>query len=282
MMPLVDVLKKTEGFFKKKGIGSPRLDAELILGHVLKLNRVELYLEFDRPLTPRELADIRALVVRRGKREPVAWLLEKKGFWTLDLTVRPGVLVPRPDTETLIEAALSLIPEDEELFLVDVGCGSGAIGLALALDRPKLKVFATDLSTEALTCTRDNATALGVSDRLAVLKGSLLEPNPTDRAIDIVISNPPYIPSAEIDTLEPEVRDHEPRLALDGGEDGLDTYRVLVPVAAERARKAVLVEVGAGQAAAVAELFTHAGLVEVTCHKDLAGIERVVSGVKAP
>ncbi|MFT5683996.1 MAG: release factor glutamine methyltransferase [Myxococcota bacterium] len=278
MMPLVDVLKKTEAFFKKKGISSPRLDAELILGHVLKLERVELYLEFDRPLTPRELTDIRALVVRRGKREPVAWLLEKKGFWTLDLTVRPGVLVPRPDTETLIEAALSLIPEDEELFLVDVGCGSGAIGLALALDRKKLKVFATDLSTEALNCTRDNATALGVSDRVAVLKGSLLEPIPAERAIDIVVSNPPYIPTADIDGLAPEVSEHEPRLALDGGVDGLDVYRVLVPVAAERARLAVLVEVGAGQAEAVAAMFTAAGLVEVTCHKDLAGVERVVSG----
>jgi release factor glutamine methyltransferase len=278
MMPLVDVLKKTEAFFKKKGISSPRLDAELIMGHVLKLERVELYLEFDRPLTQRELADIRALVVRRGQREPLAWLLEKKGFWTLDLTVRPGVLVPRPDTETLIEAALALIPEDEELFLVDVGCGSGAIGLALALDRPALKVFATDLSPEALTCTRDNANALGLSDRVAVLRGALLEPVPTSRAVDIVVSNPPYIPTADIETLAPEVRDHEPRLALDGGEDGLDVYRKLIPAAAERARRAVLVEVGAGQADAVAALFVEAGLVEVTRHRDLGGIERVVSG----
>ena len=278
MLPLVDVLKKTTDFFKKKGIASPRLDAELIIGHVLGLERVQLYLEFDRPLGPRELSDIRALVVRRGKREPVAWLLEKKGFWTLDLVVRPGVLVPRPDTETLIEVALALIPEDEELFLVDVGCGSGAIGLALALDRPKLKVFATDLSTDALTCTKDNAAALGLSDRVAVLRGSLLAPIPDDRPIDVIVSNPPYIPSADIDTLAPEVRDHEPRLALDGGEDGLDAYRQLIPAAAERARRAVLVEVGAGQAEAVAQLFTEAGLIEVSSHKDLAGIERVVSG----
>ena len=164
------------------------------------------------------------------------------------------------------------------MFLVDVGCGSGAIGLSLALDRPKLKVFATDLSTEALTCTRDNAAALKVSDRVAVLRGSLLEPVPAERDVDIVVSNPPYIPSAEIDTLKPEVRDHEPRLALDGGDDGLDIYRELVPAAAGRARRAVLVEVGAGQAEAVAEMFTEAGLIEVTRHKDLAGIERVVSG----
>ena len=278
MLPLVDVLKKTTDFFKKKGIASPRLDAELIIGHVLGLERVQLYLEFDRPLSPRELSDIRDLVVRRGKREPVAWLLEKKGFWTLDLVVRPGVLVPRPDTETLIEVALTLLPEDEELFLVDVGCGSGAIGLSLALDRPQLKVFATDLSTEALTCTKDNAAALGLSERVAVLRGSLLEPVPAERPIDVIVSNPPYIPSADIDTLAPEVRDHEPRLALDGGVDGLDAYRQLIPAAATRARLAVVVEVGAGQAEAVAGLFTAAGLTEVSRHKDLAGIERVVSG----
>ena len=278
MLPLVDVLKKTTDFFKKKGIASPRLDAELIIGHVLGLERVQLYLEFDRPLSPRELSDIRDLVVRRGKREPVAWLLEKKGFWTLDLVVRPGVLVPRPDTETLIEVALTLLPEDEELFLVDVGCGSGAIGLSLALDRPQLKVFATDLSTEALTCTKDNAAALGLSERVAVLRGSLLEPVPAERPIDVIVSNPPYIPSADIDTLAPEVRDHEPRLALDGGVDGLDAYRQLIPAAATRARRAVVVEVGAGQAEAVAGLFTAAGLTEVSRHKDLAGIERVVSG----
>lgn len=281
MLPLVDVLKKTTDFFKKKGIASPRLDAELIIGHVLGLERVQLYLEFDRPLGPRELSDIRTLVVRRGKREPVAWLLEKKGFWTIDLVVRPGVLVPRPDTETLIETALALIPEDEELFLVDVGCGSGAIGLALAMDRPALKVFATDLSAEALACTKDNAAALGLSSRVAVLRGSLLEPVPADRSIDIVVSNPPYIPSADIDTLAPEVRDHEPRLALDGGEDGLDAYRLLIPAAAARARRAVIVEVGAGQAEAVSQMFTEAGLIEVSCHADLAGIERVVSGLVA-
>lgn len=278
MLPLVDVLKKTTDFFSKKGIASPRLDAELIIGHVLGLDRVQLYLEFDRPLSQQELAVIRALVVRRGKREPVAWLLEKKGFWTLDLVVRPGVLVPRPDTETLIEVALALLPAEDDLFLVDVGCGSGAIGLALALERPKLKVFATDLSTDALTCTKDNAAALGLSSRVAVLRGSLLEPVPAERTIDVIVSNPPYIPSADIDTLAPEVRDHEPRLALDGGEDGLDAYRKLIPEAAERARRAVVVEIGAGQAEAVSDMFTAAGLTEVKAHKDLAGIERVISG----
>ena len=283
MLTLVDVLKRTEGFLRERGVGSPRLDAELLLGAVLGLDRVALYVQFERPMTEEELDALRPLVRRRGAREPMAWILGTKGFHKLDLTVKSNVLVPRPDTELLVEAALARIPADTPCFVADVGCGTGAVGLAIAAERPEVRLYAIDLSEDALACTRENVAALDLGARVAVLKGSLLDPVPRARPIDVVVSNPPYIATAELDTLAPEVRDHEPRLALDGGVDGLDVYRVLVPAAAARARSAVLVEIGASQGPAVKALFEAAGLTDVTVRKDLAGHDRVVEGTaRAP
>jgi len=281
MSTVVDVLKKTEAFLKSRGVQSPRLDAELILGHHLGLDRVALYLQFDRPLNESELGPMREHVKRRGNREPLAWVLGTKGFWSMDLHSHTGVLVPRPDTETLVEAALAQIPEEAPCFVADIGCGTGAVGLAILSERPEAKLFATDISDAALHCTKANVSQLQLQSRVAVLKGSLLDPIPTERDIDIVVSNPPYIPSADIDTLQPEVRDHEPRTALDGGPDGLAIYRSLIPAAAQRARTAVLVEVGAGQADAVADLMKTAGLSSIQIHHDLAGHGRVVEGAQA-
>ncbi|MFZ5481512.1 MAG: peptide chain release factor N(5)-glutamine methyltransferase [Myxococcota bacterium] len=277
MKPLVDVLTSTTEYLRARGIPSARLDAELILGHVLGLDRVKVYLNFDRPLKDDELERLRVLVKRRGAREPIAYLLGTKGFHAYDFVVTPGVLVPRPDTEALVEAALAWI-EGDPVYVADVGCGTGCIGLTIAKERPGVRLFAVDLADAAIAATKANVEALGLKERVAVLRGDLLAPIPPSRAIDWVVSNPPYVPSADIAGLEPEVRDHEPRLALDGGPDGLDAYRRLVPVAAQRARMGVLVEVGAGQAPAVAHLMRAAGLAEVETRKDLAGIERVVAG----
>jgi release factor glutamine methyltransferase len=277
MSNVVDILKKTEAFFRSRGIPSPRLDAELILCQHLDLDRMELYMQFDRPLNEKELAPIRALVKRRGDREPIAWLLGTKGFWTLDLISHPGVLVPRPDSETLVTAALDLIPEEGRCFVADVGSGTGAIGLSIASERPDVRLFATDISDAALQCTRENVNQLDMTDRVAVLKGPLLEPIPPERTIDIVVSNPPYIPSGDIDKLAPEIARHEPRTALDGGTDGLDVYRTLIPAAAKRATTAVLVEIGDGQEADVASMMEAADLHSIEMHKDLTGAVRVLS-----
>ncbi|GDX80117.1 release factor glutamine methyltransferase [Deltaproteobacteria bacterium] len=280
MKPLVELLTATTDFFRSRGIPSPRLDAELLIGHALGLNRVGVYLNFDRPIRDEELEPIRVMVRRRANREPVAWILGKKEFYGRDFAVGPGILVPRPDTETLIEALLARLGDADPTFVADIGSGSGCIGLTLAAEKPGVRLFAVDVSEIALATTKQNVEALGLKERVAVLRGSLLEPIPASRPLDWVVSNPPYIPTLDLDGLQPEVRDHEPRIALDGGADGLDVYRRLIPAAAARARVGIALEVGAGQARAVAELVRDAGLGEVAIVRDLGGIERVVIGTR--
>ncbi len=279
MIPLVEVLTRTEGYLRGRGVPSPRLEAELLLCHVLDLPRLELYLLHDRPLREAELEALRALVRRRGQREPLDWILGRKAFHDLELSLEPGVLVPRPDTETLVEAALAWIPEGPDpVYVADVGCGSGAVGLAVARARPHVRVYATDIDEIALRVARANVERLELGDRVAVLRGDLLAPVPADRPIDWVLSNPPYVASGDLPDLEPEVSQWEPRRALDGGADGLDVYRRLVPEAARRARSGLLVEVGQGQAGRVSGLFRRAGLTGLETWRDLAGIQRVVGG----
>ena len=280
MKPLVELLTATTDFLRSRGIPSPRLDAELLIGHALGLNRVGVYLNFDRPIRDEELEPIRVMVRRRANREPVAWILGKKEFYGRDFAVGPGILVPRPDTETLIEALLARLGDADPTFVADIGSGSGCIGLTLAAEKPGVRLFAVDVSEIALATTKQNVEALGLKERVAVLRGSLLEPIPASRPLDWVVSNPPYIPTLDLDGLQPEVRDHEPRIALDGGADGLDVYRRLIPAAAARARVGIALEVGAGQARAVAELVRDAGLGEVAIVRDLGGIERVVIGTR--
>jgi release factor glutamine methyltransferase len=281
MKPLVEVLLATAAYFRGRGIPSARLDAELLLGHALGLDRVQVYLAHDRPLVEAELTAIRALVRRRGNREPLAWVLGRKEFYGRDFRVGPGVLVPRPDTETLIEALLPLLPTEAPCFVADVGSGTGCIGLTLAAERPEVRVYAIDVAEAPLAFTRQNVDALGLKERVAVLRGSLLAPVPAARPIDWVVSNPPYIPTADIAALEPEVRDQEPRVALDGGADGLDVYRSLLAAAAGRARVGVALEVGFGQAEAVGALVAEAGFPDVRTHADLGGVQRVVIGLRA-
>lgn len=278
MITLVEVLNRTTTFFEGKGIPSPRLDAQLLLGHVLGLDRVKLYLNFDRPISEPELLILRGLVRRRADREPLAWVLGTKEFYGRDFLVGQGVLVPRPDTETLIEVLTAAVGEspDEVIYLADVGSGSGCIGITLALEIPRLRVYAIDASPEALEFTRKNIEKHGLKDRVAPLNGRDLAVPPA-RRIDWVVSNPPYIPTSEIQGLAPEVSKHEPKLALDGGGDGLDMYRRLIPPAVQRAQVGIAFEVGAGQAESVAEMLTAVGFGGEV-FKDLGGVGRVVLG----
>lgn len=281
-MPTIsDILHKTETWFRERGIDSPRRQAQAAVAFALGLEPLQLVLQHDKPLGDDELNRIRPVIKRRASREPWAYIEGSAGFHDYEFAVRAGVLCPRPDTESLVNAALELISNDpaaEPIYVADVGSGTGCVGLSIAASRPCVRLYATDISDIALAVTRENATALGLDKRVAVLEGPLLAPIPPHRPIDIVVSNPPYIPSADIDGLMPEVRDHEPRLALDGGPDGLDVYRALIPQAVSRARKAVLVEIGHDQAESVGKLFHAAGLHGVRVLKDLGGHDRVVMG----
>ncbi len=278
MPTVVEVLRKSQTWLEQKGSPSARLDAELLLAHALGLERLEVYLQYDKPLTEPELAAIREHIRRRGRREPVATILGEKEFYSLPFKLGPGILVPRPDTESLVEAGLQLIPENGECFVADIGAGSGCVGLTLAHHRPDIKLYSVDIEPNAISVIKQNTLAMGLTGRVAILHGNLMEPIPQERTIDVVVSNPPYIPSADIDALPPEISQHEARSALDGGVDGLDVYRALVPSAAARARIGVAMEVGDGQAESVAGLFEEAGLANVSVLQDLSGINRVVIG----
>ncbi len=273
------VLAWTAENFEERGIESSRLDAELLVAHALGIGRVALYMDLDRPLTDAERGAIRELVKRRRRYEPVAYILGSKEFWGRKFAVGPAVLVPRPDTETLIERALELLPEDASGRALDLCTGSGAIGITLAAERAGLEVDLTDLSPEALAVARSNAEALGVADRVRFVEGDLFAPLEPHGGYLLIASNPPYIPSGEMGSLPPDVRDHEPRLALEAGEDGLDVHRRIAEEAGRflAAEGALLVEVGAGQAPAVEALLRAQDWAQTTArHRDLGGIERIV------
>lgn len=275
---VLKILQWTADYFAGKEIASARLEAELLLAATLDLDRVGLYVNFERPLDSSELAAFREQVQRRAKGEPVQYILGETEFWSLPFTVSPAVLIPRADTEVLVEEALSRI--EGPVHLLDVGTGSGAIAVAMAHEKPEIQVTALDCSEEALHVARGNAERNGVAERVSCLAGDLAELPPGPFAM--VVSNPPYIPTADCEQLMTEVRDHEPRLALNGGEDGLNAYRQLTSQSGEILLPGgwLLVEVGIGQAEDVVALFEAAGLAEIKSRDDYAGIPRVVAGRK--
>jgi release factor glutamine methyltransferase len=266
--------------FRARGIENPRLDAELIVAHTLKIDRMRVILDAERPLEGAELVALRDLVKRRRAYEPIAYLRGEREFYGLRFRVDKRVLVPRPDTETLVDAALTRSAHvSMSMRQLDLCTGSGCVAIAMARQRPTAQVFGSDISSDALTVARDNALRLGAyntaffeSDLFAAFAG---------KRFDVITANPPYIASAEIPTLMPDVRDHEPRLALDGGEDGLDLVRRIVTGAPAHLEPGGLLamEIGAGEAPATAALFEAGGFADVRVHRDIARIERVVSGV---
>jgi release factor glutamine methyltransferase len=275
---ILRVLDWTAERFARQGLASPRLDAEVLLGHALGMERIRLYMEHDKPLAERELARARELVRRRLAHEPVASLTGVRVFGASRVRVVCRVLRPRPATALLVEPACELLARRPEPLVVDVGTGSGAILLALRRELPGAKLVGIDVSAEALEVARHNLRSAGLEAGL--LEGDLLEPLLADLRPDLVVSNPPYVPSAELARLSPEVRDWEPVAALDGGADGLMVIRRLVAQAAARLAPGgwLVVEIGHDQAARVVDLLRAAGFAELEVRKDLAGLDRVVVG----
>jgi release factor glutamine methyltransferase len=276
---VLDLLRWTTEHFRSRGIDSARLDAECLLAHALESERLQLYLEFDKPVAPAERVRFRELVKRRAdERVPVALLTGRREFWSLPLRVTPDVLVPRPETETLVEVALQMLPDPEsEARILDVGTGCGAIALALAKERPKARITATDVSEAALAVARENAAALGFENRIRFLPGDGGGPVRGER-FDLLVSNPPYLAAGEAPALPPELA-HEPREALFAGDEGTELLRQIVGEAGELldAKGGLALEVDPQQAPEMTEWLVSAGFARPESHLDLAGRVRVVS-----
>jgi release factor glutamine methyltransferase len=280
---VIDLLKETKAYFEKCGILSARLDAELLLAYCLQKDRIRLYLDFEYLLLPEELARFRELVRRRGRREPVAYITGCKEFWSLRLSVTPDVLIPRPDTEVLIEETVKEMKQragDGPVSILDIGTGSGAIALALAKEITGAALVALDVSGQALDVAKRNAGLYDFGGRIEFISGRGLHGIPEGMRFDAIVSNPPYVPSAGIDLLDPEIKNFEPRLALDGGPDGLDFYRSVIPQLHSflKEKGFAAFEIGDDQGREVAGLFAAAGrFASVRIVKDYAQKDRVVT-----
>jgi release factor glutamine methyltransferase len=278
---LVQAWKAARSRLEAAGVPGPVIDARLLVEAAAEATRVDIVTDPYRALTPEQEARLDDFVSRRVRREPVSHILGRKGFWKIMLQVTPDVLTPRPDTETVVEYVLRDFPEHAPWSVLDLGVGSGAILLAILAERPAARGLGVDISEDALAVARDNAASLGLANRVALLRSDWTAGLEAD-SFDVVVSNPPYIATEVIATLDPEVRDHEPRLALEGGADGLDHYRLLAPeilrVLKPGGRFAV--EIGYDQKLAVEGLFRDAGAVFVETIRDLGDRDRVVVGEK--
>jgi len=280
---LVQAWTQARRRLEEAGIEAPVIDARLLLEAATGATRADILTDPYRALTPAQAETLEAYLARRIAREPVSHILGRKGFWTVELKVTRDVLTPRPDTETLVNAVLKSLPAEQPMRILDLGVGSGAILLAILAERPAARGLGVDVSEEALAVARDNAAHLGLSKRLALLRGDWTA-GLADEEFDLVVSNPPYIASHVIETLEPEVAVHEPRLALDGGPDGLDAYRVLAPqvIRVLKPGGVFAFEIGHDQGHAVEALMQRAKAGFCRVVSDLGQRDRVVIGRAPP
>jgi release factor glutamine methyltransferase len=276
---VLEVIQRSTEFLARKGVEAPRLQVELLAASLLKMPRLKLYLNFDRALTEPELETLRGQVKRRGEREPLQHILGSTSFCGLEMLVNRDVLIPRPETELLAERAWQrlskLAPHSKVL---DFGTGSGCLAVTLAVKCPQAEVHALDVSESALNVARENASRHQVAERIHFYQSDGFEAVPREWRFDLLVGNPPYVPSAEIERLEAEVRDHDPRLALDGGKDGLEFYRRLAVEAALVLAPSglMMLEFGDGQAEAVEEILQRQHWQIDAVEKDYSGRARIL------
>jgi release factor glutamine methyltransferase len=254
---VLEAIQKSTDFLAKRGVESPRLQTELLLAHLLKMPRMKLYLNFDRALSDAETDALRELVKRRGLREPLQHITGSVSFCGFEIAVNRNALVPRPETEILADLGWNYLTPINSPTALDLGTGTGCIAIALAAKSPNAKITAADISPDALALAKENATKNNVTERIIFFRGDGFAALPNDTQFDLIISNPPYIPTAEIETLQSEVRDFDPRGALDGGADGLDFYRMLASQAKSFLKPGgkIMLEFGDGQAPAIRKIF---------------------------
>lgn len=264
---------------------SPRLCAEILLAQALEWHRIDLYTRFEEVVPAEALDCFRELIRRRAAREPIQHLTGGTEFWSLPIQCDARAFVPRPETEVVVQVALSLLADRTKPVIADLGTGTGCIAIALARELPEATIVASDLSADAPALAAENVAAQHLDDRIRLLEGDLAAPLLADGlggCFDLVACNPPYIADSEMETLPPEVRDHDPRIALSGGPDGLDVTRRLVQECPALLKPGgfLVIEMGKGQAASVTELFNRAGWCDVKTHLDTAGIERVIAAAR--
>ncbi len=278
MTALVSLWTQVRRQLEAAGVETPVFDARLLLEAGAGVKRLDILTDPRRELSETQVSAVEALAARRAEREPVSQILGRKEFWTFELAVSSSVLTPRPETELVVQAGLDMLGPDKPARVLDLGVGSGAILLAILSERPQARGLGVDASAAALAIARQNSENLKLADRVewrnAEWDAGLEGP------FDLIVSNPPYIPSADIEGLQPEVARYEPRLALDGGVDGLDAYRAILPALPRLLRPGggFALEVGAGQSEDVMALARAAGMHAVEARRDLAGIERVIAG----
>lgn len=282
-MTVLEALNWGTHYLKNHQIQNPRLQAELLLAHSMNLKREGLYLRFPQEIAKEEEENFKRLVLRRVSGEPLQYLLGYQEFWSIRFKVDSRVLIPRPETEHLVEEAISILSKnnfESSPLVLELGTGCGAIAIALARELKHLRIIATDLSKEAIEVAKENARDCGVIHQIAFLVGDLFEFfSPFKRHFDLILSNPPYIRDSEIDRLAREIKDHEPLMALKGGDEGLDFYRRIISQAPRYLKKGgwLLLELGEGQAEKVSELFESTGeFKKPILLKDLSGKERVI------
>ena len=276
---ILDVLQWTTTYFQEKGVQSPRLTAEVLLAHTLQQDRMYLYVHYDQPLEPEERRQFKTLILQRVQGMPTQYLTGVQEFWSLGFRVTPAVLIPRPETEHLVETTLELARAMSEPFILDLGTGSGIIAISLKRELPRAKMYASDVSETALTIARENALSLLPDGQQVIFgQGDLFAPFPEMR-FDLIVSNPPYISEPDYAALACEVRDHEPKLALYAGKDGLDLYRRLIAGAAAHLNPhgVIVVEIGYGQKDGVVQIFEQHHFRIERIVKDYAGIARVIA-----
>ena len=282
-----ELLEVSTKYLKDKGIESPRLTAELLLSHALGLDRISLYLRFDQPLTDPELSSYRGLITRRIRREPLQYITGIKEFWSLEFAVDPRGLIPRPETEALVEKAVAILKEKRKMdsrepLVLDMCTGCGAIAVAISKEIPEARIWATDVSKEVLKLARLNAERHGVTPRIEFRQGDLWEalPTPPLPKFDLIVSNPPYVPTEEFEALPPEVRDYEPRLALDGGTGGTRILTRILKAAPDYMSPGgwIMVELDPRQVDNMVRLAEETGRYgEVRPEKDFSGRNRFIT-----
>lgn len=290
---VIKALTWAETYLKRFKVPEAKIDAEYLLSHILKCKRQELYLNSERQLTNQEINTFKGFIQKRSKRKPLQYIIGEEEFRGLIFKVTRDVLIPRPETELLVEEAVKIMERQrakgkgQKAIIIDLCTGSGCIAVSIAKEIPDSKVYSTDISEKALAVAKENAKRHSVEDRITFLQGSFLEPlkdKGLEGKIDIMLSNPPYVSKKDMEKLQPEIKEYEPPLALYGGEDGLDSYRRIIPEALTYVKKGgyLILEIGYGQAEGVKELFgKNLAYVKIEIIKDLSGIERVVKARKS-